>query len=84
MILRWPCRWVYQLAQRGYFPEKKTTYHILAHLPRSVLINPLGETPVLLRDQPVLCGAADERGSKFLELRIKWLIIEENPVVIKF
>lgn len=85
MILRWPCRWVYQLVQGGYFPEKKkTTYHILAHLPRSILIDPFGETPVLLRDQPVLCGAADERGGEFLELRIKWLIIEENPVVVEF
>lgn len=67
---------------RGRCFEKKT-YHILAHLSRLILVDPLWETPVLLRDQSILCSAANERGGEFLELRIKRLVIEEDPVVVE-
>lgn len=84
MILRWACRCVYQLAwgiSEGGEGEK--TYHILAHLPRFILVDPFWETPVLLRDQPVLCGAANKRGGEFLELCIERLIVEEDPIIMK-
>lgn len=55
--------------------------HVFTDLLGLLLINPLGERPVLLGDQTVVSLAGYERGSNLLESVIERLVVEENPVV---
>lgn len=57
--------------------------HVFADLLCLLLIDPFGERPVLLGDQPVVSLAGYERGSNLLEGVIERLVVEENPIVTK-
>lgn len=56
--------------------------HVLAHLFGLILVNPLGERPVLLGDFAIVSLAGDERCGDSLERIVKRLIIEKDPVVV--
>lgn len=56
--------------------------HILANLLSLLLVNPLGERPVLLRNQTIVSLTRAERSGDLLELLIERLVVEENPVVV--
>jgi hypothetical protein len=57
--------------------------HFVAHTGGLVLVDPLGEGPVLLGDPAVLCLARDEGGGDALEFVVKVIVIEEDPVVVE-
>lgn len=56
--------------------------HILTNLLGLLLVNPLRERPVLLRNQTVVSLTRAERASDLLELIIEGLVVEEHPVVV--
>ena len=57
--------------------------HVGAHLGSLVLINPLGERPVLLGDLAILCVSGSQGRSDLLELVVKGLVVQEDPVVVE-
>lgn len=58
--------------------------HILSDFPRLVLIDEVREGPVLGGYLAVRGLSRDERRGHPLELVIEWLIVQENPVIMKF
>ena len=58
--------------------------HVGAHLGSLVLVNPLGERPVLLGDLAILCVSGSQGRSDLLELVVKGLVVQEDPVVVEF
>jgi hypothetical protein len=57
--------------------------HLLAHLGGLVLVNPLGEGPMLLGDLAILGRSGNQRSGDLLELVVKLVIVEEDPVVVE-
>ena len=55
--------------------------HVGADLCSLVLVNPLGERPVLLGDLAISCLAGSKSGGDLLELVVERLVVEEDPVV---
>lgn len=56
--------------------------HVLAHLLGLVLVDVVGERPVLLGNLAVVRLARHQRRGDLLERRIERLVIEEDPVVV--
>ena len=56
--------------------------HLFAHLLGSVLIDEVGERPVLLGNLAIMRLAGDQRGCDGLELVIELLVVQEHPVVV--
>ena len=56
--------------------------HILTDLAGLLLVNPLGEGPVLLGNQTIVSLTRAERSGNFLELLIERLVVKENPVIV--
>lgn len=58
--------------------------HVGADLGGLVLVNPLGERPMLLGDFAILCVSGSEGRRDLLELVVERLVIQEDPVVVEF
>ena len=56
--------------------------HLLASVPRFVLIDPLRIRPVLLGDEAVVRVSRHHRRGEFLELLVKRFIVQEDPVIV--
>lgn len=56
--------------------------HIFTNLPRLILVDVIGERPMLMRNLAIVSLARHEGARNFFESRIEWLVIEENPIVI--
>lgn len=56
--------------------------HVGAHALRLVLVDPLGEGPVLGGDEAVVGVARDEPRRDLLEVLVEGLVVEEDPVVV--
>lgn len=56
--------------------------HVFANLFGLVLVDPLGERPVLLGDLAVESLAGNERSGDLLECSIKGLVVQEDPIVV--
>lgn len=59
----------------------------LSHIPSRffgfLLVNPIRIRPVLLRDETIVRGPRNKRGGDFLEGRIEWLVVQEDPIVVE-
>jgi len=56
--------------------------HLLAHLGGTVLVDEVGEGPVLRGDLAVLGCARDQHRGDFLKLVIEVIVVQEDPVVV--
>lgn len=56
--------------------------HFLTNLLRLLLVNVVWERPVLLGYLRIVGGARDEGGRHLLELLVKGLIVEEDPIIM--
>jgi len=56
--------------------------HILTDLAGLLLVNPLREGPVFLRNQTIMSLTRAEGSGDLLELLIERLVVEENPVIV--
>ena len=56
--------------------------HVLPHLRRLVLVDPLRKAPVLLPDLPVACTPGGEGGGYLFERLVEAVVVEEDPVVV--
>lgn len=56
--------------------------HLLARLFRFVLVNPFWVRPVVLRDAAVVSGTGHQRSGQLLELVVKVLVVQENPIIV--
>lgn len=84
-VLGWWVLLQLQLYKTATTPAEhgEQTYHILPNLLRLLLVDPLRETPMLLRNQPILCRPTRQRRRQLLELGIKRLIVQEHPIVVE-
>jgi hypothetical protein len=57
--------------------------HVLANLFCLLLIDVIGEAPVLLGDEPILRLSAHKRRSNLLEIIVERFVVQENPVVME-
>jgi hypothetical protein len=67
----------------GITVDDLTFSHILADLAGLVLINVWWERPVFLRDLSIVSRAGNKRCGDLLESLVKWLIIQEDPIVVE-
>lgn len=56
--------------------------HVLPDLASFVLINPFRETPMFLRDLAIVSFSRYEGSSDLLKFTIKWLVVEEYPIIM--
>ena len=56
--------------------------HILTNLLGLLLINPLGERPVLTGNLSIVSLSRNKRRSNLLESGIERLIVQENPIIV--
>lgn len=57
--------------------------HLLTDLGGLVLVNPLGEGPMLLGDLAILCLARNQRGGDLYELVVEIVVVKKDPVVVE-
>lgn len=74
--------WEYLIQLRSRNDIFRLTYHLLSNLRSSVLINPLGERPMLLWNQSKFCITADKVFNNSFEMVIEWHIIQKDPVIV--
>ena len=58
--------------------------HVFSRLPRTVLVDPFGERPVLLGNLAVSGVARGQSSGDLLKVRIERFVVQEDPVVIEF
>lgn len=56
--------------------------HVLPDLASFVLVNPFRETPMFLRDLAIVSFPRYEGSGDLLEFTIKWLVVEEYPIIV--
>lgn len=56
--------------------------HVLPDFASFVLINPFRETPMFLRDLAIMSFSRYEGSGDFLKFTIKWLVVEEYPIIM--
>lgn len=56
--------------------------HVLPDLASFFLVNPFRETPMFLRDLAIVSFPRYEGSSDLLKLTIKWLVVEEYPIIM--
>ena len=56
--------------------------HVLAHFARFILVDEGRERPVLFRDFAIVCLSRDEGCCDLLEVVVKSVVIQKDPVVI--
>lgn len=57
--------------------------HFITNSGSLLLVNPLGEGPMLFGNLAIFCSSRHERGCNLFELVVEIIVVQENPVVVE-